>query len=308
MGKRSMQGSSNRRLLLAAALVPLVLAGCTGERQAQQPGPRERVAGERQEDETMRLVREAGLPETFAFGGRTWRAHEVHRVDHDDMPTPGTDAATDKAPDATGAIDGFIPVADFQVNGHQIYRREGVDEAMTDNIFLRAETMPATTGAAGTAEMPETGDSATTEPGTPGETTPTAAHRTAFVEYDAASETMENVELPQILSMAGLQESITHGGKTWQAQEMQVYDADVFEDLKRLPQQISGKDAFRGDDADTVYLKSEVTMPQPATPPGAEPPTGAEHGAEHPGMAPGMAPGMETAMDPGPVFIRYEAQ
>ena len=274
---------STRWWVLAGALIPLALAGCGGNQQARQTGqPSERVAGERQEDETIRLVRQAGLPETFAFGGRTWTAHQIHWIEP-------TDAARSAA---NGRIGDFIPVAQFQVQGHQIYRQEGLDEAVTDNIFLRADNMPAP--ASDTSSTGDTGmDSA---PGGAPAGTP-STNRIAFVEYDAGGSTMGSMELPQVLTMAGLEQRITHNGKTWIAEEVQVYDADVFDDLKPLTNLIGNHQAFQGDDKDEVYLMADVTMMPGAstTPNGITPDT----------TTPGTT---DTAMMKGPIFIKYQAQ
>ncbi|MGV3723536.1 MAG: hypothetical protein ACO1SX_21785 [Actinomycetota bacterium] len=271
MHRRRFDISASRWLAVATAVVPLALMGCGSGQRTGQGTPTERVAGERQEDETPRLVREAGLPETFSFGGRTWRAHQIHWEEISDVSATAT----------TGTkIGDYAPVADLMVNGQQIFRQEGADEAMTDNIFLMTENMPA--AAAGT-------DQATTEAG---------MRRVAFVEYDASGETMATTDLNPTLSTAGLPKTITHAGKKWTAEEVQLYDADVFDEVAAMPEMINGHKAYREqDDDDTLFVMAEAPMTAPGS-------TGAP-GA--PSNEPGVSPGeMTDTATRGSIFIRYE--
>lgn len=329
----------------AAALLPLALMGCQPRTpvQSQANSPEERVAGERQEQgdsETMRVVQEASLPATFAFGGRTWRAHQVHWIDPnadkeadrtesigttavpggDRSGAPGT-TSTDVAP-GTGKPDdnddekgmgGFVPVATFTISGHQIYRRSDADEAVTDNIYLRAENVrpPApTTGNEATGTSP---DAAATEGAVSSTETST---RMAFVEYDAADNLLENVELSRVIQATGLPETVQYGGKTWKADEVQVYDPDVFDDLKAAPQQINGYPALMGDEKDEIWLQADLDPTMLNTTAG----TGT---TESPGStlanqpaSEGTAPAQGTTGSPGeamaglkgPIFIKYDAQ
>lgn len=332
MGTRRLRLASSHWLLLLMAVAPTALVGCrTGQRaQTSAPTntPTEKVAGSRQEDETARILREANLPEMFAFGGRTWRAHQVHWVDlpagSGSVPTTsGTDGAagtTGTMPEETrpstkggttsvtraGALGNFIPVANLQVLGHQIYRQTGVDEALTDNIFLKVENVSAA-GAGTSSNAPATG----TGTGTTGAAGTAGANRVAFIEYEASGETMANMQLPQVLSMAGLPQSVTMNGKTFTAKELQVYDADVFGKLKPLAEKVGGHYAYQGDDKNTLFLMSEKAV-------------GPSGGAAASGNVPGTTTGTETAAEggatgtggtattetsaemQGPIFVRYE--
>lgn len=338
MGTRRLRLASSHWLLLLMAVAPTALVGCrTGQRaQTSAPAntPTEKVAGSRQEDETTRILREANLPETFAFGGRTWRAHQVHWVDlpagSGSVPTTsGTDGAagtTGTMPEETrpstkggttggttsvtpaGALADFIPVANLQVLGHQIYRQTGVDEALTDNIFLKVENVSAA-GAGASSNAPATGTGA----GTTGTAGTASTNRVAFIEYEASGETMANMELPQVLSMAGLPQTVTMNGKTFTAKELQVYDADVFGKLKPLAQKVGGHYAYQGDDKNTLYLMSEKAVgpsggAAASNVPGTTgTPSGTESASEGGTTGAGGTTTTETSAEmQGPIFVRYE--
>src|SRR5688572_24136843 len=76
---------------VACAALAFALVGCNTNRGAgnagQPNGPQERVAGEREEasSEVRQVMSATGLPENFAFGGRIWRGHQVHRVEKDEV-------------------------------------------------------------------------------------------------------------------------------------------------------------------------------------------------------------------------------
>lgn len=333
MATRRLQPAGTRWLLLLAVVTPTALAGCGGNQRARSNTPTERVAGSRQEDETARILREAGLPETFAFGGRTWRAHQVHWVDQSPgaagSATSGTDGAagtTGSMPERTdntpapgtprntgmpGAIGNFVPVADLRYEGHQIYRQTGADEAVTDNIFLKAENVSPSAAAGGTAAtgtgMGTTGGAGTasTKAGENNAASTSPAGRVAFIEYDADRNMMQNLTLSQVLPAAGLPQTMKANGKTWTAKELQVYDADVFDNLKRTAQTMDGFEAFQGDDKDTIYVMSKTPVNIPATT--AETGTGAANtpGYQPPSASEGGTPSGTVML--GPVFVRYEA-
>ena len=243
---------------LGWVLLSLILTGCGGQQAPVPPeatnGPRTGSSGS---GELAEVLRQAGLPESFAFGGRTWRAHQVHRVGASGSKpatgdTTGKPGETTPAGDETAAAaserggNAFAPVADLQVEGHQIYHREDVDEAVTDNIYLKAG-MPAAAEHAGaiSAGLPTTGDQ--------------PVRGTAFVEYDAAGETLSGMALPEIMKAAGLPSTVQHGGKSWTAREIQRYDADLFDEFKRLPQPVQGYSGYQGGDEDRLYLQAEMT-------------------------------------------------
>lgn len=282
-----------RRLWALCAIAPLALVGCVANRNAQTPanGPMERVAGERSDNEVAQVLQSAGLPETFAFGTRMWKGHQVHHVDRNkiasaptntDTPAPGTmpsgpDRSTGGANPGTNSGDAaknmfdFMPVADLMVQGHQIYRKAGMDEALTDNIYLMATN---STGADGNADV-------------------------AFVEYDAADSLMTNMDLNQNLQAANLQATISYGGKTWTAKKVQDYDPDEFDEVKRLPNDIMGHAAYQGDDDDEIYLASEVPVSMSQDTTGTTPTTGTDTATEGTTMTPG-------GMDKTPIFVLYE--
>jgi hypothetical protein len=324
MATRRLQPACAGWLLLLAVVAPAALAGCGGNQRARSNTPTERVAGSRQEDETARVLREGSLPETFAFGGRTWRAHQVHWVDQ----TPGASGTTTSGTDGTagttgtmpertdntatgtpldtgmpGAIGNFVPVADLQFEGHAIYRQTGADEAVTDNIFLKAENV-SPSAAAGDTAATGTGTgttggagTASTNAGENNAASTNPASRMAFVEYDADVNMMQNLKLSQVLPVAELPQMMKASGKTWTAKELQVYDADVFDDLKPTAQMMNGFEAFQGDDKNAMYVMSKTAVSMPAAT--AETGTGAAN-----------TPGSETGTEPmmlGPVFVRYEA-
>jgi len=180
------------------------------------------------------VVRKAGLPETFGFGGRIWKAHQVHWTDVSE---------TDPRTTIGGQIDKFVPVAYLSVNGHDIFRQKGADEALTDNIFLKAANLPVSAA---------TNNPMTADP---------SKHRVAFVEYDASGDTMGDMDLSKTLTEARLAAKITHNGKTWVAKELQGYDADVFDEAKPMTEMIVGHQAFQetGDD-DTMFVMADVPM------------------------------------------------
>jgi hypothetical protein len=277
----------------AAAALSLSTAGC---QQAPPTGasiqPTERVAGSRQEqragsrstspaprfDSLATTLRDAGLPRRFAFGGRTWEAHEIQWASREDVKpsAPGTGAVTARpgkkptppGPAAAAArratealdLDDFVPMANLTVNGTQIYRKKGMDEAFTDNIFL-------------TATM--------------------AGNQIGFVEYDAVDNWLEKADLARVIDAAKLPQTVTWGGKTWRAAAVQLYDADVFDDVKPIQDKVSGFTGFEGEDNDVLFLLADL-------PEGA---AIAEKAADKP--APGATRG-ETAPG-GPIFIRYDA-
>jgi hypothetical protein len=252
-------GHLHRALWIGCALLSLVLAGCRGPQPAvPSQAPNGSRVGSPVPDELAEVLRQAALPESFAFGGRIWRAHQVHRVGESEPeqgPADGDGKPGETTPrgneTASGASErggnAFVPMADFQVDGHQIYHREDVDEAVTDNLYLKAGT-PAAAGEAGTgstdADVPATGDQ--------------PVKGSAFVEYDAAGETLTGVELPEILKATGLPRTVQHGGKTWTARKLQRYDADLFDEFKRVPQPVQGYKAYQGDDKDALYLQAET--------------------------------------------------
>lgn len=291
----------------AAALLPLALVGCQ-PRQPVSPqanAPQERVAGERQEQidsETLRVVQQAGLPETFAFGGRTWRANQVHWVEN--QPGEATDTGGTAEQPGTGALGmgNYDAVGNLMVNNHQIYRQSGVDEAVTDNIFLRAENVTPPAGEEGaTGEAPATGEAMGT-------------NRVAFVEYDATANMVENMELPTVLQATGLPETVQYGGKNWRAQEIQAYDADVFDELKATPQPVGGQSAFIGEDQNTLLLQGELDPSQmtgATGTTGTDTPGTTDESPASEGTTPGTTgtePGADAQMQTGPIFIRYQAE
>jgi hypothetical protein len=375
-----------RWVWVAGVLLHLALAGCGPQQSAENtapPAPSERVAGERQEDETAQLVRQAGLPESFQFGGRIWKAHQVHRISADEMNTsdksndanksdkddtaignppgttdglaltpdgkktattdvtPGSDAtksATNSA-DTKNEIAGFIPVLDLKVGGHQIYRKKDADEAVTDNIYLKADATSVasgstTTGTTGTtpdlhkddtaignpsgttdgqAVTPDGKKTATTDV-TP-EGTASGASTTAnkdaaaiFVEYDASGDTMKDRDLNALTQSASLPATIDHGGKSWAAKEVVLYDADVFDTLKPAGFDMSGHPAFVGHKDDEIIVMSEVGQLSPST---GMPATGTS-GTTATETTPGTTTTDTTTTNPenvvaGPIFIKYEA-
>jgi hypothetical protein len=277
---RGWKRSSAGWLWIFGAVAPLVTVGC-GSRPADRATdqPRERVAGERTEerlndrDEANRIAKEAGLPAKFAFGGRTWQAHDVHwaapedvkrgapgTTDADSRPDQATEPKTDAGRQATEAMDmdDFVAMANLKVNGAQIYRKKGADEAFTDNIFLKAAT---------------------------------SGGRTAFIECDAMDNWMDNADLGRVLKAASLPQSVKWGGKTWKADKIQVYDADVFDDLKPVQGGITGVTGFQGEDRDMLLLQGNL-------------PAGAA-------IAEKDADGTDADKDKeaihgGPIFVRYE--
>jgi collagen type VII alpha len=434
-------------LWTSGAALPLLLAGCGSRQPANNQvamAPTERVAGSRQDDEALRVARDAGLPESFAFGGRTWRAHQVHWIGGNAGSggmTSGTDGAagttgelgatgtsgtsgtasaeggsdagtatsggsgtagsttgttgTTGTSDATGAtpgsdvgssagtssMDDFVQVASFEVQGHPIFTRKDADEAVTDNIYLRAETSGssasgtgsdntsygsgstsdsssistsgATTGTSGSSggstgtSSGSGGTSGTggtggevagtsgTSSGTATSDSTTSGTRVAFIEYDADDNLVSNMETTQAVQSAGLPETIQFGGKRWTADGVQVFDPDVFHDLKPTAQQVSGHPAFQGRDRDELIVQGEWTgsaspgqpgaglTPEAGSTPGTTGTMGApgtSSGATNSGSASGTTTtdsstgtgtvggagtsGSSTAME-GPIFIRY---
>jgi hypothetical protein len=274
----------------AAVILPLALTGCNTRTAQQQNAPADRVAGERQEldPQVAQAMQAANLPVSFFFGGRVWRGHQLHRVSPEDAGgAAGTNAPADTTPGAADAagVDGqigdYVPMANMTVQGHQIYRRGGLDEAVTDNIYLRA-------GAAGTETTGDTGATGDTAAAQPGEL--------LFIEYDAADEPLTDLDLQRILTATNLPSNVSWNGRTWQPAEMQVYDPDVFDDLRPVPQSIDGHTGFRreGED-DRVYLMAEFSPSAMATTPG------------QPGDAAAGDAGVAPEIASGPVFVRYEA-
>lgn len=334
-------------LWTAAALLPLALMGCQPRQPvtSQNNSPEERVAGEREEQgdsEALRVVQEASLPRAFAFGGRTWRAHQVHWVNPGGAATtttpnaPGT-TSTDTTPGSTGTMGtsatggdndngmgGFVAVGTFMVDGHQIYRCSDADEAVTDNIYIQAENVrPPANGADGTIGTTDAYDTANapaanapmgdtaTGTGMPGTATTNTSTRIAFVEYDADENLVDNIALSQLLQATGLPATVQHGGKTWKADEIQVYDADVFDDLKAATQNIGAHTAFMGDDKDKMWLQAELDPTMLNTTAGTTAATGtgdsASEGAAPSTGTPGSA--TETVVNTrGPIFVEYEAR
>lgn len=290
----------------ACAALPLALTGCQGNRTAttaNQPGD-QRVAGERQEEpsaEVRAAMQQAGLPERFVFGGRTWLGHEIHRVERNKvaMTSPATvstppgpaGAAPDnraKPQEGQNPFD-YTPVADLQVQGHQIYRKAGMDEALTDNIFLMASgSGTGTTGATGTTTESPSGTS------TGGAAGPGEANEVTFIEYDATADA-PTMDLAQALQATGLPQTIQVGGKTLTASEVKLYDPDDFDEIAKA-RMVQGHSAYQGDDKDELILMAEPTMSgTPGT--GTPPATGDQATTETPGGA---------AMMTGPIFIQYE--
>jgi hypothetical protein len=271
------------RWIWAAGLIaPLALVGCQNNRSAQTNpnGPVEKVAGERSDNEVAQVLQSAGLPETFAFGSRMWKGHQVHHVTRDKIATiptetdaPGTDRSTTgtSSGDAARNTFDYMPVSDLMVQGHQIYRKTGLDEALTDNIFLMASN------ATGTE----------------------AGSDVAFVEYDATEELMKNMDLPAILKAANLKATLSHGGRTWSAEKMQVYDPDVFDKVKRLPTEVGGYAAYQGTEKDEIFIMASApaNLSQDTV---ASTSPGSDTASEGMGAAPGTP---VTA----PLFILYEA-
>jgi hypothetical protein len=307
--RKALQAS--RWMWAAGVFVTLALVGCT-PRQAQNNTPTERVAGARQEDgDLQQALQQSGLPETLAFGGRTWKAHEVHRVkpDTDDTGT-GDSAATSgtgttaspagaSTPSGTAAGDttagrdaedrmgGFKPMPGLTVQEHQIFYRTDADEAVTDNLYLQASSAAgATTESTGAA-------------GAPTGTSGAAGTEMVFIEYEATGDMLSDSDIKEVLQTTNAPPSITAGGKTLKADEVQVYDVDVFKKLQLAPAPMSGHTALQDpDDKNTVYLMAEMpTGSTGSTSTGstgteaATPPSGTESGAT-------MA---------GPIFIKYDA-
>lgn len=302
--------SPSRWLWIALAAAPLAVVGCQGNRTATStnaPGD-QRVAGERQEEpspEVMQAIRDGNLPETFMFGGRVWRGHELHRTTRDRVG--GMDAAATGSPGSTDSQGGqnafdYHPVADLKVEGHVIYRRGGMDEAVTDNIFLMASGAGATSGAEGA-----TGEGAA---GTGTQGAETAANEVVFIEYDPVQSMDASADVNQVIQSAGLPETLTWNGKTFTPREVQVYDADVFDDVEAVQGMTGGHKAYQGDNKNELFVMGEVSsMPMGGgTGDTGTPGTGtATPGAGETGPAgePGAAGG-ETMMFSGPVFVRYE--
>jgi hypothetical protein len=173
-----------------------------------------------------------------------------------------TEDAGDPRPPTPKPVGKFVPAPGLAVDGWPIYRGTGLDEKLTDNIYLQAE-----------GARKSTPDTLQAEPGT------------AFVEYDAGENLVEGLALQQVLQAAGLPESVPEGARTWRADEVQVYDADVFGSLQPLPRPTQGHPAFQGSDPNVMFLQGEIK--------GAGPPAGA-------------AGSSATALR-GPVFVRYRA-
>jgi hypothetical protein len=279
-------------LRVVGAAVLLLTAGC---QQAPLTGasiqPTERVAGSRQEqragsrsssaaprfDDLSVTLRDAGLPGRFAFGGRTWEAHAMQWASREDVKSSAPSAGTvttrpGKKPTppgpAAGAarqlsealdLDDFVAMTNLSVNGTQIYRKKGLDEALTDKIFLMA-TM--------------------------------SGNQIGFVEYDPVDNWMDKADLTRVLDATKLPQTVTWGGKNWRAASIQVYDADVFDDLKPVQEKIAGFPAFGGEDDDVLFLQGDLQAgaaiaPQDTAKPGSRPTGG-------------------LRVRGGPIFVRYD--
>ena len=178
-------------------------------------------------------------------------------VAHIAMPRPVRTVLTEAMD-----MDDFVAMANLKVNGTQIYRKKGADEAFTDNIFLKAAA---------------------------------SGGRTAFIECDAVDNWMDNVDLGRVLKAASLPQTVKWGGKTWKADEVQVYDADVFDDLKPIKGGITGLAGFQGEDRDMLLLQGNL-------PAGA---AIAEKDVDREGARKDADKGKE-AVHGGPIFVRYE--
>lgn len=294
---------------IACAALPLALVGCGGNRAAQTTTPTDdqRVAGERQEEpsaEVRQAMQQAGLPERFVFGGRTWVGHQMHRVDRDDVAMTGTPSvSTPPGPGGAPQVKpqegkdpfDYTPVADLQVQGHQIYRKAGLDEAVTDNIYLMASA-PNTLGTTDGTGAPST-------TGEPGATSGDAGEaQVTFIEYDAAGDAA-TMDLSQALQATGLPMTIQQGGRTFTAREVQVYDPDIFDDFGKA-QMVQGHSAYvDDDDKDEMVLMGTGSAGM-----GTGTGTTGETGTTAPPATTEGATG-ETgtaAMMEGPIFIRYE--
>jgi hypothetical protein len=196
----------------------------------------------------------------------------------------------------------YIPLPNMTVQGHQIFRKAGADEAVTDNIYLRAQT-----AAAGTATPPAAG----TTPGEEGAAGAADAAQMTFVEYDAASEPLADLELSQILQQAGLPQTVSWNNRNWTAAEMQVYDPDVFDEFKPVAQPIDGHTAFQDDDESRVFLMGEFTPDASMAAGGADAGTAAGNtpgvgNTPGDGTTPGTGTAATTPPAAGPIFVRYE--
>ena len=112
--------------------------------------------------------------------------HQIHRVEKNEVamgtqpatanpPGPAGEAGDTAAQPPTGenTFD-YTPVADLKIGEHQIYRKAGVDEAFTDNIFLLAEGADASTGTSSSTSDPSTAAPSAGDTASSGETAPGA--------------------------------------------------------------------------------------------------------------------------------------
>lgn len=251
------------------ALLP-ALAGCGGQRTAEElmeraervpqqpapnrPAPEQQVAGERQESPDARVRRailDAGLPERFVFGSRTWVGQALHHAQRSSVATPQGEAAEEGSVPA-GGFD-FVPVADLSVADHTIYRRSGPDEAVTDSIYLLAP-LPARS---------------------PSETAnPAAADDVTLVEYGPVGNRAPT-PLHQALQATGLPQSLQQSGRMYTAREVQVYDPELFDDYSPAPT-VRGHQAYvrKGNRNDLLLMGHPIPAsgpnlrPIPASVPG----------------------------------------
>ena len=239
---------------LLGALVPVLALGCGSNRTAGRPTQQqpERVAGERESvgDEMGNILKQGGLPRSFQFGGRTWTASQVHWIQGGATGVggnPGSESVRgpvgEQGPEGAqvGQSTGnFRPVANLQVNGLQVFHGADMDESVSDNLYLRM-------GIPGESSTP-TGPAAT-QPST---------GRTAIIEYDASGDALQGMELAQLLQTGGMPQTVQHAGKTWTAQEVQLYDADVFANMKALPQPINGLTALQGKERNVLLVQGQL--------------------------------------------------
>jgi hypothetical protein len=279
-------------------VLPLALVGCQSRQAGQTANqPQERVAGEREEApsaEVMAAIQAADLPVKFGFGGRVWRGHQIHKVDAKEVAAkPMTNKEAEGDPD-------YVPVFDLKVAGkHQIYRLRGADEMMTDNIFLMASTP------AGTAAVPETGDSTGD---TAGESTDSAANQATFIEYDVVSTPVEDMETADVARQLGLPEKYEHAGKTWAPREVQPYDPDVFDNLKPATGWAGQHMGFMNEGGTEMYVAGEMVHPMPE---GSSDPTVSEPGGQTPSATEAPTDDAKTVDESlmrGPVWVKYEPQ
>lgn len=317
--------SRSKWVWIACAALPLAAVGCQSNRAAQNPAPQDnqRVAGERQEEprpEVLQAIRDGGLPETFMFGGRVWRGHEIHRTTRDKIGGMGSAGNPPGPQNAAKPQQGanpfdFNPVADLKVEGHTIYRKAGLDEAVTDNIFLMAENTAAAAGSgAGTTGDGTAGTTGSTPQAGNTSTGSSSANagEVVFIEYDPTQSMDTGTDVNQVVQSASLPATVKWNGKTYTPREVQVYDPDVFDEVKAVSG-ISGmsgsQHAYQGDKKDELFLMGEVSsMPMGGGTAGTVA-TGNENAPATTGEnAPSASTGSANeTMFTGPIFVRYEA-